>query len=136
MSDTKTGIYARNLSRMIQMETVSSENQKDKSKFYRFRELLAEIFPHIFSVCELEDFDGSFLLQWKGDGTEEPILFMNHHDVVKLQADGIMSRSPEPLRKARFGEEVHWIPREVFGQCSKRRMNWLKRDMFRKEIFI
>ena len=83
MSDTKTGIYARNLSRMIQMETVSSENQKDKSKFYRFRELLAELFPHIFSVCELEDFDGSFLLRWKGEGTEEPILFMNHHDVVE-----------------------------------------------------
>ena len=83
MSDTKTGIYARNLSRMIQMETVSSENQKDKSKFYRFRELLTEIFPHIFSVCELEDFDGSFLLRWKGEGTEEPILFMNHHDVVE-----------------------------------------------------
>ena len=83
MSDTKTGIYARNLSRMIQMETVSSENQKDKSKFYSFRELLTEIFPHIFSVCELEDFDGSFLLRWKGTGTEEPILFMNHHDVVE-----------------------------------------------------
>ncbi len=83
MSDTGAESYARKLSRMIQMETVSAERQKDKSKFYRFRELLAEIFPHVFSVCELEDFDGSFLLRWKGSGTEEPILFMNHHDVVE-----------------------------------------------------
>ena len=82
MSDPKTGVYARTLSRMIRMETVSSEHQKDKSKFYRFRELLAELFPHIFSVCELEEFDGSFLLCWKGEGEGEPILLMNHHDVV------------------------------------------------------
>lgn len=83
MSDNKAESYAKKLSRMIQMETVSSENQKDKTKFYRFRELLTEIFPHIFSVCELEDFDGSFLLHWKGKGSEEPILLMNHHDVVE-----------------------------------------------------
>ena len=83
MSDNTAGCYASKLSRMIQIETVSTENQKDKSKFYRFRELLAELFPHIFSVCELEDFDGSFLLRWKGAGAVEPILFMNHHDVVE-----------------------------------------------------
>ena len=80
MSDPKAGIYESKLSRMIRIETVSSEHQQDKSKFYRFRELLAELFPHIFSVCELEDFDGSFLLHWKGE--EDPILMMNHHDVV------------------------------------------------------
>lgn len=83
MSDPKTVIYARTLSRMIRMETVSSEHQKDKSKFYRFRELLRELFPHIFSVCEIEDFEGSFLLRWKGKGKGEPILLMNHHDVVE-----------------------------------------------------
>lgn len=92
MAETETGIYAKNLSRMIQMETISSEKQKDKSKFYRFRELLGEIFPHIFSVCELEDFDGSFLLYWKGEGKEEPILFMNHHDVV--EASGRWKHEP------------------------------------------
>ena len=90
MSDPKAGIYASKLSRMIRMETVSSEHQKDKSKFYRFRELLAELFPHVFSVCELEDFDGSFLLHWKGE--EEPILMMNHHDVV--EASGKWSHAP------------------------------------------
>lgn len=89
MSDTGAGIYEKKLSRMIRMETVSAEKQKDKSKFYRFRELLAEIFPHIFSVCALEDFDGSFLMRWQGEGTEEPILLMNHHDVVEASGNWI-----------------------------------------------
>jgi carboxypeptidase PM20D1 len=82
MSENRTESYASKLSRMIRMETVSTEDQKDKTKFYRFRELLRELFPHIFSVCELEDFDGSFLMRWEGEGKGEPILFMNHHDVV------------------------------------------------------
>jgi carboxypeptidase PM20D1 len=89
MSETRAEIYARNLSRMIQIETVSSEKQKDKTKFYRFRELLMELFPHIFTVCELEDFDGSFLMRWKGESAEEPILLMNHHDVVEASGNWV-----------------------------------------------
>ena len=92
MSDPKTGIYARTLSRMIRMETVSSEHQKDKSKFYRFHALLAELFPHIFSACTLEDFGGSILLRWEGEGEGEPILLMNHHDVV--EASGAWKYGP------------------------------------------
>ena len=92
MSENRTESYASKLSRMIRMETVSTEDQKDKTKFYRFRELLRELFPHIFSVCELEDFDGSFLMRWEGEGKGEPILFMNHHDVV--EATGRWSHGP------------------------------------------
>ena len=83
MADNRAEIYAEELSRMIRIETVSEEKQKDKTKFYRFRETLAALFPRVFEACELEDFDGSFLMRWKGAGTEEPILFMNHHDVVE-----------------------------------------------------
>ena len=92
MSDIKAGIYAERLSRMIRMETVSVEEQKDKSKFYAFRGLLQELFPHIFSVCELEDFDGSFLLYWQGTEKKDPIMMMNHHDVV--EASGRWAHAP------------------------------------------
>lgn len=83
MADQRTALYARKLSRMVRCETVSQPNQTDKSKFYRFHELLRELFPHIFAVCEFEDFDGSILMRWKGRSDKTPVLLMNHHDVVE-----------------------------------------------------
>ncbi len=87
MSDTRTNEYARRLSLMIQAETVSAADQSDKTKFYRFHELLRELFPSIFAVCEAQDFDGSFLLRWRGRGEGAPILLMNHHDVVEASGE-------------------------------------------------
>lgn len=87
MSDARTSGYAQTLSALIQVETISQENQTDRSKFYRFHQLLRQLFPHLFSVCTFEDFDGSFLLCWKGRSTEDPILLMNHHDVVEAPGE-------------------------------------------------
>ena len=77
MPDTRTQKYAEMLSRLIQAETISQENQSDKSKFYRFHDILRGMFPHIFSACTFEDFDGSFLMLWKGTTGENPVLLMN-----------------------------------------------------------
>lgn len=79
----RTMQYAESLSRLIQAETVSQEGQTDLSKFYRFQELLRELYPTLFSLCEHEDIQGSFLLRWRGKTPEDPILLMNHHDVVE-----------------------------------------------------
>lgn len=88
MSDARTTKYANNLSRLIQVETVSMQVQPDKSKFYAFHDILREMFPNIFSACSFEDFDGSFLMCWKGKNSElEPILLMNHHDVVEAPGE-------------------------------------------------
>lgn len=87
MADTRTSGYAQTLSSLIQIETISRKNQTDRSKFYRFHQLLRQLFPHLFSVCTFEDFDGSFFLHWKGRETDAPILLMNHHDVVEAPGD-------------------------------------------------
>ena len=87
MSDTRTNTYAERLSRLIQAETVSSDAKGDRTKFYRFHNLLRELFPKLFSVCEFEDFNGSFLLKWKGAQSDEPVMLMNHHDVVEAPGD-------------------------------------------------
>ena len=79
----RTDEYTRRLSRMIRHKTISQSNQTDKHDFYLFHDLLKELFPHIFSVCIFENFDGSILLHWKGSGSGLPILLMNHHDVVE-----------------------------------------------------
>ena len=78
--------YAEILSRLIQVETVSISGQ-DKTKFRNFHQLLRDVFPHIFAACELEEFDGSILLRWRGSSDAMPIMLMNHHDVVEASGD-------------------------------------------------
>lgn len=90
--------YALRLARMIQAETISENNQTDKTKFYAFHNLLREMFPNIFSKCSFEDFDGSFILLWKGKTDKKPIMLMNHHDVVA--ANGNWTYPP-------FAGEIH-----------------------------
>ncbi len=81
--DNRNNTYAQQLSKLIQVETISSDHQPDKAKFYEFHNLLRELFPCIFGKCEVEDFHGSILLRWPGTGEGEPIMLMNHHDVVE-----------------------------------------------------
>lgn len=81
--DNRNNTYAQQLSKLIQMETISSDHQPDKTKFYEFQKLLQQMFPCLYSQCLAEDFHGSFLLRWPGTGDTEPIMLMNHHDVVE-----------------------------------------------------
>ena len=86
--DEKALAYAKTLSRLIQKETISFNDQKDKTKFREFHQLLKEVFPNFFSVVDIEDNDGSLLLRWKGKNSDKaPILLMNHHDVVEAQGE-------------------------------------------------
>ena len=84
MLDGRTQKYAETFAELIRMDTTSYDDQPDKTVFYQFQELLKEKFPNIFAAVECEDFDGSFLLKWKGEETagKAPILLMNHQDVV------------------------------------------------------
>ena len=92
MMDIRTETYAKRLSTLIQVRTVSTKEQTDKSVFYAFHDLLRTMFSNLFAVCRYEDFDGSFLLCWKGWKSEDPILLMNHHDVV--EAPGSWTHEP------------------------------------------
>jgi len=83
----RTSTYANSLARLIQVETVSMGSKAEKTKFYRFQEVLRETFPHIFSVCSFEEFDGSFLMRWKGSEDLAPVLLMNHQDVVEAPGE-------------------------------------------------
>lgn len=84
MEKTRQDVYAEGLARLISCPTVSSEDGKEKNKFYEFREVLKNQFPNVFATVELTDFDGSTLLKWKGNGEKLPVMFMNHSDVVEV----------------------------------------------------
>lgn len=88
MSDNRAMQYAEILSKLIQVETISSRENKDITKFLGFHEVLRETYPNLFAAAEVENFDGSLLLKWKGtDSSLEPVLLMNHHDVVEASGD-------------------------------------------------
>ena len=90
--------YIENLAKMIRMETISVHEDLQVEKFHEFQDLLRELFPNIFGACEYKDFEGSFILKWEGrDKSLNPIMFMNHQDVVS--PDGEWLHDP-------FGGEV------------------------------
>lgn len=93
MSNQRAMNYAQVLSRLIQCQTVSFVGQTDLTPFYQFHDVLKELFPDLFRVATFEDMDGSILLCWKGsDPSLEPVLLMNHHDVV--EASGKWTHEP------------------------------------------
>ncbi len=88
MSDNRAMKYAEILSKLIKVETISSRENNDITKFMGFHKVLRETFPNLFSTVECEDFNGNLLLKWKGtDPSLKPILLMNHHDVVEASGE-------------------------------------------------
>ncbi len=87
MDSTINQAYAKILSEMIKKETVSVTGVRNKEKFDAFHALLKELFPNLFGAADIEDFDGSLLLRWKGKSDSHPILLMSHHDVVEANAE-------------------------------------------------
>ena len=88
MSDNRGMQYAEILSKLIKVETISSRGNKDITKFLEFHKVLRETFPNLFNTVEVEEFDGSLMLKWKGtDSTLKPVMLMNHHDVVEASGE-------------------------------------------------
>ncbi len=88
MNENRAMQYAEILSKLIQVETISSRQSKDITKFHGFHKVLRETYPELFRTVECEEFDGSLLLKWKGtDPSLKPIILMNHHDVVEASGE-------------------------------------------------
>ncbi len=84
--------YGKQLSQMVQKETVSFRGQDDRTKFYEFHKILEELFPNVHKTCEKHVFNGSLLFKWAGKGEGEPVLLMSHQDVV--EAGGTWQHEP------------------------------------------
>ncbi len=88
MSDNRAMQYAKKLSRLVSTETISSRESKDITKFLNFHEVLKEEFPYFFNTVKVAVVDGSLLMRWEGtDKNADPVLLMNHHDVVEASGE-------------------------------------------------
>ena len=88
---------AEKLSKMIQCNTTSHENQTDIDCYLDFHKTLEKLFPLVNSKLERTIIDGNLLYKWKGKSDEKPILLMSHQDVVP--AEGEWNHEP-------FGGEI------------------------------
>ncbi|NEM05777.1 M20/M25/M40 family metallo-hydrolase [Geodermatophilus normandii] len=78
---------AARLAELIRIPTVSSPDpgQVDAAAFSRFRDRLAELYPHTHRVLEREVLDGGALLyRWRSGTDRPPLVLMAHHDVVPV----------------------------------------------------
>lgn len=80
--------FAKNLSRAIQIATISHEDEADTdwTKFKEFHDFLKEAYPKTFSTLDVEEVGrAGLILHWKGsDDTLDPIGFLAHQDVVPV----------------------------------------------------
>ncbi|MBQ4566481.1 MAG: M20/M25/M40 family metallo-hydrolase [Oscillospiraceae bacterium] len=76
-------LYAEKLSKMVQVETISSRADPEIEKFRNFHKELEALFPKVFATCEKVEIDGNLLLKWKGKRSTAPIALMSHMDVVE-----------------------------------------------------
>lgn len=75
--------YAYNLSEMIKVPTISKKKGEDYSEFLKLQEVMAKLYPNIFSTLEKHDFEGNLLRVWRGKNPSKgAILFLGHQDVV------------------------------------------------------
>lgn len=92
MDNSRNMKYAEDLAKLIRYETISVWEGTDEKKFHGFHQLLREAFPLVFKTMDVQEFDCSLLLRWKGKTDEKPIMLMSHHDVV--EASGKWSHEP------------------------------------------
>lgn len=79
---------AKSLSEMIRCKTVSSRDKsiEDSLEFERFKSLLPELFPTVYSNSGYEEVgDRAILLRWRGKSSEAPTVLMAHYDVVSAE---------------------------------------------------
>lgn len=82
-TDAEADDYAKKLSAMVQVPTVSLRGNTDLSQFYALHEVMKKNFPLVFSKLECTEIEGNLLFRWAGkDSKRNGILLMGHQDVV------------------------------------------------------
>ena len=71
------------LQAMVRCKTVSGPELREETEFEKFRTLLPQCYPAVFSHCTVERVDTTgLLIRWPGKDPEHPAVFLSHYDVV------------------------------------------------------
>ncbi|MBQ2302596.1 MAG: hypothetical protein II254_05060, partial [Oscillospiraceae bacterium] len=89
ISEEEIETAAKKLGDMVRVPTVSKNEDEDLSQFYKYHEVLEELFPNVHKTFEKTVLNGTLLFKWQGtDPSRRPILFMGHQDVVPANDHG------------------------------------------------
>lgn len=81
-TDTRSMDYAQGVARMLQINTIRRPGE-DKADFDRLHEVMRELFPHVFSTCQVWELESSLLIRWNGL-SRRALVLMSHQDVVPV----------------------------------------------------
>ena len=113
-TDEEAQDYAKKLSEMIKVPTVSLRGNTDLTQFYRLHEVMKNNFPLVFSKLECTEIDGNLLFKWKGkDASRNGILLMGHQDVVTADEP---NWEKDPFSGEISGGNIH-------GRCNGLQIN-------------
>ncbi len=79
-----------NLCRLVRCKTVSYRDGslEDDAEFVKLIDMLPELYPNVFKVCEFNQLpDRALLFRWKGKNAKTPAVMMAHYDVVPVNED-------------------------------------------------
>lgn len=79
--------YAKTLSEMIKIPTVSSIGQTNFTEFQKFHTLLEKLFPLTHKNLERKVIENGLVYRWKGETDGDAVVLMSHHDVVSATGD-------------------------------------------------
>ena len=84
MDKVKTEEYAKEFSKMIQVQTVSfSKEENNVESFDQLQKVMKDLFPNVYKTVEETVFDSrALILKWPGKSSEKPMVLMAHQDVV------------------------------------------------------
>lgn len=93
------------------------------------------MFPKLFKVCTFENFDGSFLMRWQGKTDKEPVMLMNHHDVV--EATGEWTHAPfGGVIDSTGADDIYPEPKDKSGNPVKKTTVTIHENLLGKEITL
>lgn len=73
----------QNLSEMVQIKTISTEENTYLDNMYKMHDYVLNRFTNIAKVCELKDYNGGMMIRWPGKTDhKKPLVLMSHLDVV------------------------------------------------------
>lgn len=78
-------VPAKRLAELIACRTVSDPGERDEQEFDRFRQLLADHYPHLQALGPALIGAGSLLYRWPGRSRQRPVVLMAHYDVVPVE---------------------------------------------------
>ena len=85
-----TDTVVSNLQQLVRCRTISYNDHslEDKAEFRKLKDLLPQLYPHVFAACEHTEFpEEAILLRWSGKTEGDPSVMMAHYDVVPVDEE-------------------------------------------------